>query len=72
MPWACEKLLIIPIAIWLCKVLFKGHKKTHDDLQKMFAEAKRDFKTLTNKLKGKKKNARTRKHKPKLERKSRI
>ena len=71
MPWACEKVLIIPIAIWLCKVLFKSHKKTHDDLQRMFAEAKRDLKTITNKLKGKEKNARKR-NKPKLRRRSRT
>lgn len=27
-PFACEKLIIIPVAIWLCKHLFRDHPQT--------------------------------------------
>ena len=58
-PLACEKLLIIPIALWLCKILFKNHEKTRNDLNNMLTTAKSDFKKAVNKVKNlfkKKKN----------------
>ena len=43
MPWACEKLLIIPVALWLCKILFKNHEPTVKALNEMLETAKADF-----------------------------
>lgn len=42
-PWACEKILILPIALWLCKRLFKKSEKTQLQIQTMIDEAKSDF-----------------------------
>lgn len=50
-PLACEKLLIIPVALWLCKILFKNHEKTRNELNNMLKTAKEDFKKAVGKFK---------------------
>lgn len=54
-PFAMEKLVIIPVAIWLCKVLFRKDEKTHKALQEMNEQAKRDFQFLKSRFKKKEK-----------------
>ena len=53
-PFAQEKFLIIPVALWLCKILFKNHEKTKKDLDVMWETAKSDFNKFKNKFKRKK------------------
>lgn len=45
-PWACEKIIIIPIALWLCKKLFRKSAETQKQLETMLEEAKSDFRKL--------------------------
>ena len=51
MPWTPEKLVTIPMAIWIHHLLFKNDKKTKIKMQKMYDEAKKDFNTIKNKFK---------------------
>ena len=51
MPWTPEKLVTIPMAIWIHHLLFKNDKKTKIKMQKMYEEAKKDFNTIKNKFK---------------------
>lgn len=51
MPWTPEKLITIPMAIWIHHLLFKNDKKTKIKMQKMYDEAKKDFNTIKNKFK---------------------
>ena len=47
-PLAAEKIIIIPIAIILCKWLFKNDTKTQEQLNKMLHQAKEDIKKISN------------------------
>ena len=51
MPCTPEKLITIPMAIWIHHLLFKNDKKTKIKMQKMYDEAKKDFNTIKNKFK---------------------
>ena len=51
MPWTPEKLVTIPMAIWIHHLLFKNDEKTKIKMQKMYDEAKKDFNTIKNKFK---------------------
>jgi hypothetical protein len=53
LPWTPEKLITIPIAIWIHIRLFKYDYKTHKQLQEMLQQAKEDWKTVKNKFKKK-------------------
>lgn len=55
LPGTPEKLITVPIAIWLHTKLFKNDKKTHDQLQIMYAEARSDWIKIKNKFKRKNK-----------------
>ena len=57
MPWTCEKLLSIPIAIWIHTRIFKHDKITHYRLLRMYVQAKRDFEKIKSKFKRKKNDA---------------
>ena len=43
LPFTPEKLVTIPIAIWLLTKLFKNHKKTRAQLDDLYAQAKSDW-----------------------------
>lgn len=45
-PLAMEKIVIIPIAIVLCKWWFKNDEKTRSQLDTMLHQAKEDFKKV--------------------------
>lgn len=45
-PLAAEKIVILPIAIWLCKKLFKNDQKTMNQLNNMLDQAKQDCKKI--------------------------
>jgi len=55
-PWACEKLLIIPISIWLCKVLFRNHPQTQEQFAIMLAQAKSDWESIKSRFRRKRNN----------------
>lgn len=46
-----EKLLTIPVAIWIHMKLFKKDEKTREQLEEMHAQAKRDWAALKAKFK---------------------
>ena len=51
LPWTPEKLITIPIAIWIHTKLFGRKGVTHYRLLRMYAQAKRDWKSIKNKFK---------------------
>lgn len=55
LPMTPEKLITIPIAVFFQTLLFKGHKKTKDQLDIMYAQAKSDWAKVKAKFKRKKK-----------------
>lgn len=56
LPITPEKLITIPIAIWLLTLLFKNHPKTRAQLDDLYAQAKADWQKVKNKFKRKKKS----------------
>ena len=48
-----EKIITIPMAIWFLVKLFKNHEKTRQDLDRLYDEAKADWKKFKNKFKRK-------------------
>lgn len=57
LPITPEKLITIPIAIWLHVKLFKKDTKTHNQLHEMHEQAKRDWGIIKAKFKKKKKDS---------------
>ena len=47
MPWTPEKIITIPIAIWIHTKLFK---KNNEHLDRMYEEAKKDWNNIKNKF----------------------
>ena len=56
LPFTPEKLVTIPIAIWLLTKMFKNHPKTRAQLDDLYAQAKADWQKVKNKFKRKKKS----------------
>lgn len=54
LPFTPEKLITIPIALWLHTRIFKKDKKTKAKIEAMNAEAKKDWETIKSKFKRKK------------------
>lgn len=54
-PFTPEKLITIPIAIFLQRLFFKKHKKTRDQLDNMYKQAHDDWAKIKSKFKRKKK-----------------
>lgn len=50
-PFGLEKLFIIPIAILICRLLFKNDERTMNDLHNMWEQAKHDFSAIKLKIK---------------------
>lgn len=50
LPVSPEKLVTIPIAIWIHIKLFKNDKVTHNQLEEMHIQAKQDWLKIKNKL----------------------
>ena len=53
-PWACEKVLILPVSLWLCKVMFKKDLRTQEQIRNLLSQAKEDWQTIKNKIRSKK------------------
>ena len=51
LPWTPEKLITIPIAIWVHIRLFKYDYKTHKQLEEMHNQAKEDWNQFKSKFK---------------------
>lgn len=49
-PWTPEKLITVPISIWLHIKLFKNDSKTRVQLEQMQVQAKADWDTAVKKL----------------------
>lgn len=60
LPWTPEKLVTIPIAMWIHTRLFKNDKKTRIDLQIMYTQAQRDWENIKNKFRRKNKHGKSR------------
>lgn len=58
LPFTPEKLITIPIAMFLHRSLFKNDPKTKEQLLNMQQQAKNDWESIKTKFKGEKKNAR--------------
>lgn len=54
LPFTPEKLITIPAALFIHTRLFKNDKKTKEQLEKMYAQAKDDWNKFKNKFKRKK------------------
>lgn len=50
LPCTPEKIITVPIAIWIHTKLFGKHGKTHWQLMRMYAEARKDWLTVRSKL----------------------
>lgn len=50
MPFTPEKLVTIPIAIFFHTRLFKNDKKTHEELNQMYEQARNDFTKIKEKF----------------------
>ena len=55
LPFTPEKLVTIPLAIFLLVKLFKNHNKTRVQLDDLYSQSKEDWAKLKNKFKRKKK-----------------
>ena len=51
MPWSPEKLITIPMAMWIHIKLFKNDEKTRKKLEEMHAQAKQDWAAFKSKFK---------------------
>ena len=54
LPFTLEKIITIPIAIWLNSKLFKNNNKTKEKLENLMLEVKEDCYKIKNKFKRKK------------------
>jgi hypothetical protein len=52
-PWACEKILILPVALWLARKLFKNDAKTQAQIQEMLTQARKDWESIKSKIRRK-------------------
>ena len=54
-PWACEKIIILPIALWLCRRLFRKDAHTQAQIQNMLDQARKDWQGIKSKFRRNKK-----------------
>lgn len=55
LPWTPEKLITIPLAIFVHLKLFKRDSKTHEQLEELYTQAKLDWSKFKSKFKRKSK-----------------